>query len=97
MVNPVLTAGGRAAFVAATKELATNPADNPRRRLAIVIDGVVASAPGIAQDVDPEEGLPADTIVLTIGEGPRAEARARAVAAYLHFGPLRVALEIRSG
>lgn len=91
VVDPVLTDEAAAVFVETTKTLAGLPV-GPGKQIAIVIDDHVLSAPQLAAEVDPAQGLPADSIVFTIQEGPMIEERARALAAYLRFGPLPVPL-----
>ncbi|MDJ0664716.1 MAG: hypothetical protein QNJ75_09160 [Acidimicrobiia bacterium] len=94
LVYPTLTLSGRDAFVVATRTLAGHPPDDPRRQMVIALDDAVFSAPSVAEDVSPEEGLSADSIVLTIEPGPHATAMAHAIASYLRFGPLPVDLRL---
>lgn len=94
VVEPTLSARGKRAFVEATKTLATYPAADPRRQIAIVVDRSVISAPQVALDVDPSEGLDPEAIVITLGDGPLMEERARAFATYLRYGCLPVPLEV---
>lgn len=97
VVEPILSEIGSHAFVEATKTMAAYPMGSPRRQMTIVLDHSVLSAPQLAPDVDPAVGLDPEVVVFTVGEGPLMEERARALAAYLRFGPLPVRLETRSG
>jgi hypothetical protein len=61
LVKPEFNESAAAAFLEATKAAATYPYDDPRRRIAVVVDGVVISAPAMASEVDPTAGVdPAD-------------------------------------
>lgn len=94
VVEPTLNERGRRAFIEATKTLVAHPMGDPRRQFAIVLDGQLLSVPRLAPEVDPAEGLDPDVIVFTISEGPMMGERARALAAYLRYGPLTVPLEV---
>ncbi|MDP8958615.1 MAG: protein translocase subunit SecD [Actinomycetota bacterium] len=86
-----LTGEGARKFQEATKELAQFPVTDPRRQFAIVLDGVVVSAPQIAPEVDPNVGISGGEAVITLGGAGEAEARDLAVV--LRYGALPVAFE----
>lgn len=94
LVEPTLSERGNEAFVEVTKTLATHPLGDPQRQIAVVLDGQVLSAPQLAPEVDPVEGLDPDVIVFTIGEGAMMQERAQALATYLRHGCLPVQLEV---
>lgn len=93
VVVPEFTAEGGEKFREATKVLATYPPGDPRRQLAIVVDGVVFSAPAVATDVDPNEGLDPDQVVITIGTAGDAQEEAENLAAILRYGALPTTFE----
>lgn len=83
VVVPEFTDEGGEKFRAATGELATYPIGSPQRQLAIVVDGVVSSAPVVASEVDPNEGLDPNQVVITIGSSDSPQADAEDLAAAL--------------
>lgn len=93
VVVPEFTSEGGEKFREATKELATFPIGDPRRQLAIVVDGVVFSAPAVAADVNPNEGLDPDQVVITIGTAGDAQEEAENLAAILRYGALPTTFE----
>ncbi|MEZ5176014.1 MAG: protein translocase subunit SecD [Acidimicrobiia bacterium] len=88
VVVPVFTDEGGKKFQEATKILAGYPAGDPRRQLAIVVDGVVFSAPAVATDVDPSQGLDPNAVVITVGASSNAQEEAEDLAAILRYGAL---------
>jgi hypothetical protein len=80
-------------FRAATAELAMEPVGSVTRSLAIVVDGVVCSAPVIASDVGPE-GIDGESVVITLGRGDDEEIQARGLAERINTA-LPVALKLR--
>lgn len=80
VVVPVFTDEGGEKFRQATAYLAGYPVGDPRRQLAIVVDGVVLSAPAVAFEVSPVEGLDPDAVIITVGMGDTAEQDAEALA-----------------
>lgn len=93
VVVPEFTDEGGTKFREATKELASYPPGDPRRQLAIVVDGVVISAPQVAPEVSPAEGLDPNAVVITIGSAEDPEAEARDLAAILRYGALPTTFE----
>lgn len=93
VVVPEFTAEGGEKFRDATKVLASYPAGDPRRQLAIVVDGVVFSAPAVATDVSPATGLDPDSVVITVGTSENAQEEAENLAAILRYGALPTTFE----
>jgi protein-export membrane protein SecD len=93
VVVPEFTSEGGDKFREATKELAGYPAGDPRRQLAIVVDGVVFSAPAVATDVSPETGLDPNSVIITVGASENAQVEAENLAAILRYGALPTTFE----
>lgn len=93
VVVPEFTDDGGEKFRSATAELATYPVSSPQRRLAIVVDGVVTSAPEVAPEVSPNEGLDPNQVVITIGTSDTPQADAEDLAAILNYGALPTTFE----
>jgi preprotein translocase subunit SecD len=87
---------GSQKFEESTKRLASYPVGDPRRQFAIVLDGVIQSAPAVAADVTPEEGISGGTAIITLGGADDQEAQARDLAVVLRYGALPVAFELAS-
>jgi preprotein translocase subunit SecD len=79
-------------FEAVTAELARYPLGDPQRQFGIVLDGVVVSAPQMAEGVGPE-GITGGSAVITVGSADDPEAEARDLAVVLRYGALPVAFE----
>ncbi len=93
VVVPEFTDEGGEKFRLATGELATFPVGSPQRRLAIVVDGVVGSAPEVAAGVSPDEGLDPNQVVITIGSSDNPQAESEDLAAILNYGALPTTFE----
>ena len=93
IVIPGFTSEGGEKFRNATGTLATFSVGSPQRQLAIVVDGVVQSAPAVAQDVNPAEGLDPDQVVITIGISENPQQEAEDLAAILKYGALPTTFE----
>ncbi len=93
VVVPEFTDEGGEKFRQATAVLASYPAGDPRRQLAIVVDGVVISAPAVAQETDPSQGLDPDAVVITIGTIENAQEVGEQLAAFLRYGALPTTFE----
>jgi protein-export membrane protein SecD len=93
VVVPEFSAEGGEFFREATGALATFPVGDPRRQLAIVVDGTVMSAPSVAADVNPNEGLDPDQVVITIGSADSPQAEAEDLAGILRYGALPATFE----
>ncbi|MGD2052325.1 MAG: protein translocase subunit SecD [Acidimicrobiia bacterium] len=92
-VDPEFTGEGNTLFEDATAQLSQFPVGDPQRSMAIVVDGTVISAPTIASDVGAGEGIPGDTVVITIGSSDNAEAEAADLATILRYGALPTTFE----
>lgn len=93
-VNLDLTSEGGAAFARMTAEAASYPFDDPRRQIAIVLDGGVVSAPSVNPDVSPETGITGGSALITVGGGDDAQSEAQHLALILRYGSLPVEFEI---
>lgn len=93
VVVPEFTDEGGEKFRGATGELAGYQVNSPQRRLAIVVDGVVSSAPEVAPEVSPSEGLDPNQVVITIGSSDSPQADAEDLAAILNYGALPTTFE----
>ena len=91
LVNLELSDEGAAAFEQITGDLACNPAGSPQRGLAIVLDGIVESRPGIADTVICDDGIGDGKAVITTGGG---ETEAKQLALVLRTGALPIDLDI---
>jgi protein-export membrane protein SecD len=87
-----LTDEGADKFAEVTGELACKDAADPQRQFAIVLDGIVESAPGVAEDVACNTGIRGGEAVITTGGG---EEDARELALVLRTGALPIQLEIQ--
>ncbi len=77
-------------FTDLTKQLARETGD--KRRLAIVLDGEIVSAPGIALDVNPDIGITGGTAAISMGNTDTGES-ANNLAVILRYGALPVSFE----
>lgn len=87
-----LTQEGAGRFAAVTGLLAQYPQGTPNRRLAIVLDGAVMSAPEVSFGVGPE-GITGGTAVITLGNTENAQQEAEDLTTVLRYGSLPVAFE----
>ena len=87
-----LTAEGADKFAAVTGELACKDPTDPQRRFAIVLDGVVESAPGVSEQVACNVGITGGQAVITTGG---AEDEARELALVLRTGALPLEMDIQ--
>ena len=87
------TAEGGDKFTEVTKELASFAVGDPRRQFAIVLDGVVQSAPAVAADVSPATGISGGSAVITLGGSTDQQGEASDLAVVLRYGSLPVAFE----
>ena len=90
-----LTAEGADQFAEMTKQAAAFPQLDPRRQIAIVLDGEVISAPEVSLDVDPATGITGGQAIITVGgdDPAAAEQEAQDLAVVLRYGSLPVAFE----
>jgi protein-export membrane protein SecD len=89
-----LTADGAEAFASMTAEAAAFPVGDPRRQIAIVLDGDVITAPAVNPDVSPTTGITGGRAQITTGQGEDAQTEANDLAVVLRYGSLPVAFEI---
>lgn len=93
VVSLGLTDEGGREFAELTAQAAEFPAGDPRRQIAIVLDGEVISAPQVDPTVSPDEGITGGRAVITLGASPEAEAEAGDLATILRYGSLPVSFE----
>lgn len=89
-----LTSEGAQAFASMTAEAASYPIGDPRRQIAIVLDGEVMSAPGVNPDVSPQTGITGGSALITVGSDQAAQQEAQDLALTLRYGSLPVAFEV---
>lgn len=89
-----LTSEGGQKFADLTAEAATYPIGDPRRQIAIVLDGEVVSAPAVNPDVSPTTGISGGRALITIGQSNDAQQEAQDLALTLRYGSLPVAFEV---
>ena len=87
-----LTSEGADKFAQVTGELACKEQTDPQRRFAIVLDGIVESAPGVSPEVACDIGITGGQAIITTGGG---EEEARELALVLRTGALPIQLEIQ--
>ncbi len=90
IVQLVLKDDSSEKFTNLTKQLASLSGE--QRKLAIVLDGQVISAPGIALDVNPSIGITGGTAAISMGNSDQGES-ANNLAVILRYGALPVAFE----
>jgi protein-export membrane protein SecD len=89
-----LTPDGGEKFAQLTAEAAGFPVGDPRRQIAIILDGEVISAPSVNPDVSPETGISGGRALITIGSDTEAQQEAQDLALTLRYGSLPVAFEV---
>jgi len=77
-------------FTNLTKDLAKEGGE--KRKLAIVLDGKVVSAPSISFEIDPNVGITGGTAAITVGNNDSGESAAN-LAVLLRYGALPVSFE----
>jgi protein-export membrane protein SecD len=93
-VNLSFTAEGAEGFATLTAEAASFPVGDPRRQIAIVLDGEVISAPAVNPDVSPVTGITGGSALITMGASENAQQEATDLAVVLRYGSLPVAFEV---
>jgi protein-export membrane protein SecD len=93
-VSLELTADGGQKFADLTAEAASFPVGDPRRQIAIVLDGEVISAPAVNPDISPETGITGGSALITLGTAEDAQQEAQDLALTLRYGSLPVAFEV---
>ena len=89
-----LTSEGADAFAELTAEAASYPIGDPRRQIAIALDGTVVAAPAVNPDVSPETGITGGQAQITLGQGDEAQQEANELAIVLRYGSLPVDFEV---
>lgn len=85
---------GADAYRALTGEAACQPAGQPQRSIAIVLDDQVVSAPQVAADVQCNQGLGSSSIITLGQKGQEAQQEAKDLALVLRYGSLPVELGV---
>ncbi len=93
VVSLSLTSEGSDRFAALTGEAAGFFTGDPRRQIAIVLDGRIIASPQVAEDVQAGVGITGGDAVITLGADPTAEEQAQNLAVILRYGSLPVAFE----
>lgn len=91
VVTLEFTSEGQAAFKKITGELACNPRDDPKRQLAIVLDGIIESAPQMGSEVQCNQGISQGAQITTA-----SSKEARDLALVLRYGSLPIALTVEA-
>ena len=89
-----LTSEGGTKFAQLTAEAASYPPGDPRRQIAIVLDGAVMSAPSVNPDISPTTGITGGSALITVGVDSEAQQEAQDLALTLRYGSLPVAFEV---
>jgi protein-export membrane protein SecD len=93
VVDPEFSAAGGDKFEAATAQLTLFPPGDPRRSMAIVVDGEVVSAPQVSEQLATGEALDADVVYITVGGGDEQQSEAEDLATILRYGALPTTFE----
>jgi protein-export membrane protein SecD len=89
-----LTSEGADLFADLTAEAASYPVGDPRRQIAIVLDGRVVTAPAVNPSVSPETGITGGSAQITMGQSAEAQQEATDLAVVLRYGSLPVNFEV---
>jgi preprotein translocase subunit SecD len=89
-----LTGEGGQKFADLTAQAASFPVGDPRRQIAIVLDGEVVSSPAVNPDVSPETGISGGRALITLGSAEDAQQEAQDLALTLRYGSLPVSFEV---
>lgn len=89
-----LTGDGAQKFAELTAAAAGFPGGDPRRQIAIVLDGVVETSPPVALTVSPATGITGGRAQITIGASDNAQEEANDLSLLLRYGALPVDFEI---
>jgi preprotein translocase subunit SecD len=92
VVDPDFTSEGGTKFEEATASLSLFPVGDPRRQLAIVVDGAVVFSPQVSEQVLPGEGLDAGSAIITVGSSD-PEQEAQDLSTILRYGALPTTFE----
>lgn len=89
-----LTSQGGDLFAQITADAAAFSPGDPRRQIAIVLDGEVISAPQVNPGISPDTGITGGSALITVGGAEDAQREANDLAVVLRYGSLPVAFEI---
>lgn len=89
-----LTSQGGNKFAELTAAAASFPVGDPRRQIAIVLDGEVMSAPSVNPDISPDTGITGGSALITVGTDSAAQQEAQDLALTLRYGSLPVAFDL---
>jgi preprotein translocase subunit SecD len=89
-----LTSEGGQKFADLTAQAASYPVGDPRRQIAIVLDGEVVSAPSVNPSVSPTTGISGGRAQITMAATENAQQEAQDLALTLRYGSLPVAFDI---
>ncbi len=93
VVSLDLTSAGGEKFATLTGDAASFTTGDPRRQIAIVLDGQVISAPEVNPSVAPGVGITGGRAQITLGSSVEDETQARDLAITLRYGSLPVSFE----
>ena len=93
VVDPLFTSEGGDKFETATAQLTLFQPGDPRRSMAIVVDGEVVSAPQVSEQLASGEALDADVVYITVGGGDEQQSEAEDLATILRYGALPTTFE----
>ncbi len=93
VVDPDFSPDGGDKFEAATAQLTLFPPGDPRRSMAIVVDGEVVSAPQVSEQLSTGEALDADVVYITVGGGDHQQQEAEDLSTILRYGALPTTFE----
>ena len=94
LVSLELTSEGGAQFASLTAAAAGFPLGDPRRQIAVVLDGVVETAPVVNPSVSPSTGITGGMAVITLGASEDAQTEASDLTLVLRYGSLPVKFEV---
>ncbi|MCP3974360.1 MAG: protein translocase subunit SecD [bacterium] len=93
VVDPDFSPDGGDKFEAATAQLTLFSPGDPRRSMAIVVDGEVVSAPQVSEQLATGEALDADVVYITVGGGDEQQQEAEDLSTILRYGALPTTFE----
>jgi len=93
VVDPDFSGDGGTKFEDATAQLTLFSPGDPRRSMAIVVDGEVVSAPQVSEQLAAGEKLDADVVYITVGGGDEQQQEAEDLATILRYGALPTTFE----
>lgn len=88
-----LAGDGAQGFADLTAHAAGYSPNDPRRRIAIVLDEQIITAPPVSTQVSPDVGITGGSAIITMGGDSEAQTEARDTAVILRYGSLPVSFE----